>query len=305
MKFKKALISLMTIGAVAGLAMFATGAFFSDTETSTGNTLVAGAIDLKVDNECFYNGQACINGFWGGVPNASPTPTNTCSCTWEPKDLVEGDLFFDITDIKPGDYEEDTISLRVENNESWLCADIHLTSDDDVDCTDPENEAEGVDVCQNNLPLPNADGDLADEIRFLWWADDGDNVLEDGEQTLPGGPLGFLDVSQTVRVTLADSNDDIWGLEGPIPPGGDTRYIGKAWCFGDITASPRPVGDYPDGPAGDNNGNGNPGEPEDGGFTCDGSNIGNAAQTDQLTAEISFYAEQARHNDDFLCNPLP
>ena len=39
----------------------ATGAFFSDTETSQGNTFTAGAIDLLVDNESYYNGNRCTN----------------------------------------------------------------------------------------------------------------------------------------------------------------------------------------------------------------------------------------------------
>ena len=45
------------IAVVAIIAVGATGAFFSDTETSTGNTFAAGAIDLGVDNTSYYNGQ--------------------------------------------------------------------------------------------------------------------------------------------------------------------------------------------------------------------------------------------------------
>ena len=41
---------------VGAVVIGATGAFFSDTETSTGNTFTAGAIDLGVDNESYYNG---------------------------------------------------------------------------------------------------------------------------------------------------------------------------------------------------------------------------------------------------------
>ena len=108
---KNTLIRLALIGGLATAVVAATGAFFSDTETSAGNTLVAGAIDLKVDNTCYYNGQACTNGFWGGVE-----ANGACSCTWESKDLDENDLFFDLTDIKPGDWEEDTISLTVQDN---------------------------------------------------------------------------------------------------------------------------------------------------------------------------------------------
>ncbi|TSC88185.1 MAG: hypothetical protein G01um101416_208 [Microgenomates group bacterium Gr01-1014_16] len=318
---KKILLGLLVTGAVGGVAFYATNAFFSDTETSTGNTLQAGAIDLKVDNTCYYNGQACTQGpddrfYWGGLPNhPSPTPaTNLCSCTWKSKNLEEGDLFFDIEDIKPGDWEEDTISLTVENNEAWLCADVHLTSDDDVTCTEPESETGLADPeCSAPTPSPGT-GELADRVRFLWWADDGDNVLETcefpnappdckEETTLPSGPLGVLNVSQTAHVTLADSNKNLWsGLPNdPIPQGGDTWYIGKGWCFGRITETPVPQdGLGPTIPI--TNG---PDSPRGGGFTCDGSGEGNETQTDRLTAEISFRAEQARNNEDFLCNPRP
>ena len=47
---KRILISLAVIGAVAVIAVGGTIAYFSDTETSTGNTFTAGTIDISVDN---------------------------------------------------------------------------------------------------------------------------------------------------------------------------------------------------------------------------------------------------------------
>jgi predicted ribosomally synthesized peptide with SipW-like signal peptide len=110
---KKILLGLLTAGAVGGVTMLATNAFFSDTETSTGNILQAGAIDLLVDNTSYYNGVFNPNTSW-----------------LQPRNLTE-ELFFDFRDLKPGDYGEDTISLHVNNNDSWLCADVQLASDDD------------------------------------------------------------------------------------------------------------------------------------------------------------------------------
>ena len=46
---KKILYSAGLIVFVAALALGATGAFFSDTETSTGNILQAGKLDLKIE----------------------------------------------------------------------------------------------------------------------------------------------------------------------------------------------------------------------------------------------------------------
>lgn len=301
---KRILMSVMTVALVGGATFAASGAFFSDTETAAGNTLEAGSIDLKVDNTCYYRGQACVGGVFEGT-NIS------CNCTWGPEDLTDEHLFFDLVDIKPGDWEEDTISLTVENNEAWLCADVQLTSDDDVDCTEPEEAADP--SCGNPDPEPDgddADGELADLTEFLWWADDGDNVLENDETFLPSGPLGVLDVGQTANVTLADSLSNIWGLQGPIPQGGGTFYIGKAWCYGIITpdavaADRGTAGDLTDDDNGPNTPT-NAGDltevtPEDGGFNCDGSGVGNESQSDKLTADIGFRAEQARNNDGFVC----
>ena len=47
---RKILISLAIIGAVSAIVVGATTAYFSDTETSTGNTFSAGKLDLKVND---------------------------------------------------------------------------------------------------------------------------------------------------------------------------------------------------------------------------------------------------------------
>lgn len=48
---KKILISLSLIAAVAAIVVGATTAWFSDTETSSGNTFTAGTIDISVDEQ--------------------------------------------------------------------------------------------------------------------------------------------------------------------------------------------------------------------------------------------------------------
>ena len=102
--------------------------FFSDTETSTGNTFTAGAIDLTVDNESYVTGP-------DGELMASP---NT---SWELDDLT-GQLFFNFSDLKPGDIGEDTISLHVDSNDAYLCSAVQITDDSDQSCTEPELEPE-------------------------------------------------------------------------------------------------------------------------------------------------------------------
>lgn len=276
---KIALSALSILGALA-LIGGATLAFFSDIETSTGNVFAAGEIDLEIDNTSYYNGVAS--------PNTS----------WTLTDLTI-EKFFNFDDVKPADYGEDTISLHVSDNDAWACADVTLTSDLENDRTANETAAgDGTDD-------PNG-GELADAINFLWWADDGDNVLEEDEEVLPGGPLGALAVGQTATVAIADSNGSIYesgdlNADGALEGGAD-YFIGKAWCFGTISAAALQQDDY-SGPDDDNNGDQTAGTPSDGGINCDGSQEGNETQTDSLTADVSFRAVQSRNNSGFLCNP--
>lgn len=281
---KRILISLMTLGAVGAVVFAATGAFFSDTETSTGNTLAAGSVDLKIDNTCYYNGQACVEGFWNGVREEG----NACSCTWKEKDLEEGDVFFELRDLKPGDWEEDTISMHVIDNDAWACADFTVTTNDDNGCTDPELEVPDPNCDSDSL----LDGELARELNFIFWADDGDNVLEDNEENsiITGGPA--IQVFGGARWTLADSENSVLE-EGPLV-GSHTYFIGKAFCYGELTLDPVPADD--------------PQDPRnsptiDPGIDCDGSGVGNISQTDVLTGDMVFYVEQSRNNPDFLCTP--
>lgn len=53
------MMSLGMLVFVGAVVVGGTGAFFSDTETSTGNVFTAGAIDLTVDSEAHYNGSMC------------------------------------------------------------------------------------------------------------------------------------------------------------------------------------------------------------------------------------------------------
>ena len=48
---KKIILSLAVIAVVAVVAVGATRAYFSDTETSTGNTFTAGTIDIAVNGQ--------------------------------------------------------------------------------------------------------------------------------------------------------------------------------------------------------------------------------------------------------------
>lgn len=288
----KLILSAITILAALTMILGATFAFFSDTETSQNNTLIAGSLDLKIDNESFYNGVLNLGTTW-----------------LTPKDLEQGDFFYNFTDVKPGDWGEDTISLHVKNNDSWVCTETTITADDDVSCSEPENSDDP--TCSE--PDSEAfDGDLADELEIMWWADDGDNVLEEGEDVIDIGAIGQGPQNVPVSRPIADSANNIFssnpndplegGDEGPI------HYIAKAWCFGNMTPAGLPQDDYtgPDDPANDLLDSEGPATSEDGGFTCDGTVVnGNAAITDKVMMDVSFSALQSRNNDDFVCSGEP
>jgi len=265
---KKVIVSVFTIFVVVAAVAGATTAFFIDTETSTGNTMTAGMINLGIDNESYYNGVLQNN------------------LTWSVSDLRHH-LLFDFDNLLPGDYGEDTISIHVDDEDAWACTGVTLTSNKDNNCADPEWD----DDLTCSLGDPNSNGDLAQELNFIWWADnDSDNVFEEDEEVISSGSLGSLGVGNTAVVTLADKDVNIFTGSANTPIiGNDTDYIGTGWCLGTLTENPLPE-NSDSGPAG-----------RGAGFTCDGASVDNAPQTDSTTLDVSFYAVQSRGNTGFTC----
>jgi predicted ribosomally synthesized peptide with SipW-like signal peptide len=77
---KKILVSLMVIALVAGLVGAGLSAYFSDTETSTGNTFSAGTLDLVLsdNDETDQNG---VSATWASPSNWAPGQTVTATLT--------------------------------------------------------------------------------------------------------------------------------------------------------------------------------------------------------------------------------
>lgn len=278
----KILLSIAVVLAAAALIIGATFAFFSDTETSTGNTLVAGAIDLKIDNESY------VIDYLTDTLNPTGALVANEGTSWDSTDLVL-EKFFNFEDIKPGDFGEDTISLTVDNNDAYLCAAAQITEDEDNDITEPEDEVSGPNNDDND---GTTDGDLDSQVNIVFWGDDGDNVFEVNENVFLQGPISGM--GQVGQIALADSSTNIWGGSGPVE-GASTQYIGKQWCFGTLTPDPRPDRDDPN-PALNNPIN------RGTGFTCSGAQaIDNIAQTDSVIGDLQFYAVQSRNNGTFTC----
>ena len=283
---KKIILSLSMIAVVAVVVAGATGAFFSDTETSTGNTFTAGAIDLTVDSEQHYNGNVCAVDA-GDVDNDQnfteyvwlgsadyPVEGTACDGTWLPANLG-AHKFFNFLDVKPGDEGENTISLHIDNNDAYACVDVNVYDNDDNTPTEPE-------LADDPDQGPGL-GELAENVNFFAWSDwgvvpgfqgndatEGDNVWQIDEPALFSNIGPASDVLGGKTYTLADS------YTGPLV-GNTTSYIGLAWCAGAMTANA-------------------------GVITCDGSGMNNETQTDSFKADIAFRVEQSRNNDEFQCD---
>ena len=276
--FKKIALSVGMIVFIGAVAAGATGAFFSDNETSTGNTFTAGAIDLKVDSQSHYNGNTCTQvtaGIFQWTGSSSyPVVGTTCDGTWSLTDLGPKNKFFNFGDVKPGDQGEDTISLHIDNNPAWACAYIKTTSNLDNTYTQPEINAGD---------LSSTTGELAQNINFFAWLDNssatgtivGDNIWQVGEPILQSPVALSATLGATTTLTLAD------GGTGTALPGGSTSYIGLGWCAGTLSVSTSTAT-----------------------WSCNGATMGNQAQTDSATADITFHVEQERNNPKFRCEPL-
>lgn len=422
---KKILLSIMTIAVVASLVVGGTTAFFSDTETSTGNILTAGSIDLKIDHaSATYNGQSCESGcveigsdlianggfevpvvtdnggqwqiypdgsltLWtvesgpglelqrnsvAGAPHAgvqlaeldstgpsavsqtivtapgskyrlrfwySPRPgiaagnntiglsvtasdatvivsdtigaaavgggntswteyiydftaldaatkiafadlgpsdalggylddvamkalnctegefTTGGTCTlWEEKDLIEGDTFWNFTDVKPGDHGTNLISLHVTSNDAFACV--------TTDGVDNENTLLEPEVDAGDVPPPGPlNGELSQYLKVFVWADDGDGIYELPETILAGENAPITSALDLPLSLIAET----------------TQYLGIAWCAGTQTLVGTTIG-------------------------CDGTGNHNDAQTDSYVANMTFYAVQQRNNLNFSCADL-
>jgi len=201
---KSILFSFLTIGVVSALAIGASQAFFSDSETSAENTFIAGSLNLKVGSTASYNG--------------SPVAAST----WDQKDLdrVSSEKFFNFTDLKPGDKGENTIVFSVDNS-AWMCAGLEIT----------QNSNLGKYL---NLVWWIDDGDNIYES--------GEKALYGGPRTIDGW-LALVGTQAggtgTLPLTLADSvsNWTTWPAATPNTlaiPADTPQHLGVGWCFGNL-----------------------------------------------------------------------
>ena len=198
--------------------------------------------------------------------NGSPVASATLSL----KNLVPGsDHFFNFNDIKPGDYGCNVISMHVKKTDAWMCLDFKNLQSADNGVNEPEAPVD---------PNGNASGELASGTEFFGWVDDGDGIFEP-----PSEKALFGTSTQAASSVLNDKTYVIGDSKG----GGQckqntTRYVGICWCAGDLTVNM-----------------------STGKIDCDGGALGNAAQTDSFSVDISIRAEPAREKPKFICGSKP
>lgn len=281
---KQIVMSLGIIVFAGAMVAAGTGAFFNDTETSSGNVFTAGAIDLLVDSQAHYAGLVCTGeGVWQVEDDQAGTERpdligEPCDGTWDETDLGPTYQFFSIDDIKPGDEGENTISLHVYDNDAYACAIIDNLQDNDLGLTEPE-------FSDGDTTNGIGNGELSPEMHFFAWDDNGAGGGVAGDNVWNGDePMLFSNVSGPASDVLDGVAYPLYAPfmnDGAVLPATTTAYIGLYWCYGSIGVDEGAKT-----------------------LTCDGSSVTNVSQTDELTADFTFYVEQARNNDGFTC-PRP
>ncbi len=316
---KKIILSLAIVAAVGAVVVGGTIAYYSDTETSSGNTFTAGTLDLKIDSDCHFNGMDCLqysdNGYYWDtnkndvINDNEAIAGNECSCVWDEKSLTS-EKFFNFANLKPGDSGEATISMHVIGDDAYARFKVDNVKNNDRGCNRQEKKSEtwmygaGSETCDWT-----GGGELGKNMDFAIWFDMGsqwgyqgkDVDLEEGDNILNTYVEYFTlgqdsgDGTAGNWVELKTGNDPITLPDGTIIPPNTyipfgeckTYYIGVAWCVGDMTISgggtpPHLMPPYT--------------------MTCDGSTAGNIIQSDSYISDSIFEVVQATHND--LANPF-
>ncbi len=262
---KKIIMSLGMIVFAGALVAGGTGAFFSDTETSTANVFTAGSIDLSLGSDTSSANNA--NG---------PTVTNTLLSN------NAGRSLFNFTDLKPGDLGTVVFNLKVSSNEAYACADTDLMTGAENIIVDPEADAGD---------LSDPAGELQNYIQFATFADlDLDGTYDAGVEPVNvnqylGYSNGFtnIEIAGAGSVPVADpTTPNTWLTIGALTPGQEYG-AGMLYCFGNFTTTGSLNTTQVTG--------------------CNGGVIGtyNDAQTDSATGAITFSAVQTRNNAGFSC----
>lgn len=235
----------------AGVLSLAVGLFVVRADT-TGFTYATESIDLKIDSQASYNGKPWAPG------------------TWSLKDLKPYvDKFWNFSDIKPGDWGENTVSLHNKSKKDpiYVCLTFFNLLNGENGINEPESHVDST----------PATGELTGVMEFFAWHDDGDNVFEKGEK-----PIFGTSTPQAANVLLAGKTYPLYDYKnnGSIPAGGK-KYFGIYWCAGDLSVNVANAT-----------------------ITCNGSATSNASQTDTMKVDVELTAVSAKDEPKFECKTV-
>ncbi|MFW5948121.1 MAG: choice-of-anchor W domain-containing protein [Halolamina sp.] len=256
---RKMLGGVGAIGLASAGAGLGTTAYFSDEESFTDNSLTAGELDLFVHVD--YEEDQGDYAQW-----------STDDGTYVDGGVVGGEeegepLRIEVEDLKPGDSGEGMLCFSIVDNPAymWMCG--ALTANDQNGTTEPE-EAELLDMYEE---VPD-EGQLADAMQVsVSYCTEGEDDEYDVGDEIASGSLAEVMAALQMGVPLSGDGDAEAGVEDrPTFEGVESAFDG----------------DEPDTAE-----------------TCVcfewwvPTEVGNEIQTDSVTFDFSFYAEQARHND--------
>jgi hypothetical protein len=248
MNFRSAKIAMRGTGIILILVLVVFLANLA--QVDTGITFATSGVDLKIDSKAWYNGVV--------VPAA----------TWAMKNLVPGsDKFWNFSDIKPGDYGCNVVSIHVQNTNAWACMDFNNLQQSENGQTEPEK------IVDNSSG--STTGELAAETEFFGWTEtDGDGKFEPpSEKPIFGtSTKSATNVLNNKTYAIADANS------GNSCQQNTTRYVGMCWCAGKLSV-----------------------DLKTGKQSCDGSKMGNESQTDSWTVDVAIRAMKQGDDPKFMC----
>lgn len=203
MRIRRILASLVVVAVAGGAAYLGTSAFFSDTETSTGNVLSAGEIDLLVQ------------GHFQSAANGGPSFNFPQGST----------AFFNFTDLKPGDMGGGRVEMSATSNPYYACFGASDVASLENTLAEPELE----------LNDTAAQGELQDYLYIALWNDTTTNGQYDAGEIVLLSPVLASTLSATPWIPLSDSTGGVFGA-GPLVSG-QPYNIGMKYCFGSFDAN--------------------------------------------------------------------
>ena len=300
-----------TVGVAAALGGAGSMAFFSDEEEFANNRLVAGSLDLKAAYSEHYSdwkpndegtpeGEGVAVRMWDGAPATTGSatdlesgetglPTNdawlvavddpdqflantatpdspqgdasTCGLAATDADELAQPVI-DLGDVKPGDFGEVTFDLRICDNPGYVWLEVSNVTASENGYTEPELEDDDEDGPSTGAHDP-ARVELLDVVRAAYWVDDGNDYQNGDEAPAAVGTL------REVLVSLSAGGARLAG-DVDAEDGGGT---GDQGCFSPETTHSVAFAWW---------------VPVD---------HGDEIQGDSVSFDLSFYAEQCRHND--------